>query len=585
MNHIIKYLSVIAGLFLTLGAWSQITTATFNVSKDVHVSDGSVNTNYGSSDSLWVHYARGAQGSIERTFIQFDVGSLPDEAIIVSATLKMKPADINNDEQHPFFIERVDEFWSEGTINWANAPDVYTSDQISIAHNQTTDTVLHEFDVTDHVEQMHWYNQLNFGWRIRLQTESGQQTKGVKYYSSEHDSTSWQPELEVEYILPPEIKIGVIHSEKDSTNGLADIDYSGGSSGTPTYYWIYKWSAGVLGVIQHGANPDNNDLDINDLAAGLYHIRVRDSLYSVVNNDKFFFSKWFLVGQEGVTTSIDWYHSEGFMYDVTIARNKTTDPNPQVMEDINYDYAQYMSAAETPVGSGTRYEHAGLQRWNIDFDPLLEFTKADLTMKPHYHSRATTSSNAVDVRYVSGPWLEEVVTWNTRPSVDSTVILTYAQTEPSGTNNDPDTMDYRQILEYWQANPQLNYGLEYRLSNQDQNKGAFRMWRDFHFSQGSGPILNIEFNVRAADTLYWVGVGSELDWDDPINWSDESGGAGGVGVPHVLSTVVFDGNGNYNCYSEGTKTVAEIKMISGYTSNLEFGDNELISNQLSIQNE
>ena len=60
-------------------------------------------------------------------------------------------------------------------------------------------------------------------------------------------------------------------------------------------------------------------------------------------------------------------------------------------------------------------------------------------------------------------------------------------------------------------------------------------------------------------TWYWVGGAGTWDSTTTTNWSDTSGGAGSVGVPSVIDSVVFDSlSGTGNIISTGSKIVMSL---------------------------
>ncbi|MCG8577590.1 MAG: hypothetical protein MI810_22105, partial [Flavobacteriales bacterium] len=149
-----------------------------------------------------------------------------------------------------------------------------------------------------------------------------------------------------------------------------------------------------------------------------------------------------------------------------------------------------------PPFDGTTYDAIGLARYDCDFDQLLEFSKADFITRPWYKYRANNTSNAMTYRKVSSHWQEDIVTYNTRPSVDSTGTISVAQQPTSGTSTARDTVNILDFIEYWQANPTQNYGMEMSISDLNQAGGAHRQYYDFNFGLASGPLLKLSFTVK-----------------------------------------------------------------------------------------
>lgn len=74
---------------------------------------------------------------------------------------------------------------------------------------------------------------------------------------------------------------------------------------------------------------------------------------------------------------------------------------------------------------------------------------------------------------------------------------------------------------------------------------------------------------------YWV-AGTEQDWSDSTYWSATSGGTGGASVPGSSDNVIFDGNGLGNCNTNGSRTVVNLTLSSGYTGALKVFFNQYI---------
>ena len=349
MKQVVRLFLLAVCLLLTgVGVSAQVQTVTLSPSKDSYVNSDSTDVNYWRDTTLFVYHDKlTINNDNYRSFVQFNLGSIPQTAIIYEATLKLYPLEVVDSSDHSIYIERVDTLWYKDSITWSNKPDVYTSDQLSFTDSETSsDTSYHEFDVTDHVEQMVWYEHLNHGWRIRLQSESGSNDYGIKYASAQHDSTNWRPVLEVSYILPPTIDIDVTHSTDGGDDGLTDATYTGGSGGTLDYYWLSKRNLNSETIIEAGADPSNSTIDASSLEPGLYYYKLRDSLWNVdPDNDKYLFYRWFLIGEEGQTTNVTVFKSETHMEDVTIGKSTQTNPNPPDWDNTNYDYTSYFGAA------------------------------------------------------------------------------------------------------------------------------------------------------------------------------------------------------------------------------------------------
>lgn len=160
--------------------------------------------NYGASPSI-VAEAWSANGphdinlGIRRTFIDFDLTTIPSDAQILSATLTLKNADnrVNGSGSNATFIQLVNSAWQENVITWNNQVTTTTVDRISVANFGNTDDD-YIVDMTDFAQDWHTNPANNFGFMIRLQSETI--WAWIRYASSEHADSSLRPVLAVTYI-------------------------------------------------------------------------------------------------------------------------------------------------------------------------------------------------------------------------------------------------------------------------------------------------------------------------------------------------------------------------------------------------
>jgi len=166
--------------------------------------DFCANTNYDGSET---HVAKAWTGSgyprYYRTFLEFDMTTLPGNAKIDSARLDVYWPDLG--VQHSggtysrysiasTYIRRVLENWSENSITWNNQPDDTTLNQVSV-DAPSTGTSDFSANVTEIVKDM--LRDGNYGFMWRLQTE--QYWRGMRFGSSDHTVSSKRPKLTINY--------------------------------------------------------------------------------------------------------------------------------------------------------------------------------------------------------------------------------------------------------------------------------------------------------------------------------------------------------------------------------------------------
>lgn len=139
----------------------------------------------------------GVPGTI-RSFIQFDLSGIPDNATITKAELYLYH---NQDTEHSSlsssnaaYLERVTSAWTGNSLCWNEQPLVTSDHRVSLEQSSspTQDYVL---DVTQMVGDMRQFG--NYGMRLCLQTE---QAYASMYFSSQnHANQEMHPKLVVTF--------------------------------------------------------------------------------------------------------------------------------------------------------------------------------------------------------------------------------------------------------------------------------------------------------------------------------------------------------------------------------------------------
>ena len=483
--------------------------------EDAMVGNGGIEQmNFGSQDEMRVYYNHSQQiSNTFRTFLEFDMSSIPDNALIMSAELTLYPKQIDNAEDHPIYIARVtsDGSWAESTINWDNQPDV-KADRLSFTHAQTTNTTEHNFDVEDHVQYMVNNPLVNHGWRIRLQQEQGNNSHGIVYHSSEATDVAKRPKLTVEYMLPITCTTEVVHNTAGNTDASLTATIGGGTVLRAIVVYKDEEVAGDPGNITRtlvarlfpdGTTSSNATYNTttrvftaNNLEPGSYLMLLTDYHRHLTGDPKFSAHHRFLVGREGETTEC--LIGPGYIDNVTLQRDKPTATNPLDRENTNYalDHTK-LRIADNP----NLYEFASLTRYRCDFDDKLEFSKADLKIDADYRFiRFANSSNAVDYNVLTSDWNFQSVTWNTRPGSDPAVFVHTPNSEHIGQSHTPrseiDTVSLLNLIAHWQDNPTPsgNYGFEMVLDTYGQSEYAQRTYVSSY--QLRKNYLRLEFTVK-----------------------------------------------------------------------------------------
>jgi hypothetical protein len=81
------------------------------------------------------------------------------------------------------------------------------------------------------------------------------------------------------------------------------------------------------------------------------------------------------------------------------------------------------------------------------------------------------------------------------------------------------------------------------------------------------PFLVLLSTPLLAANRFWI-AGASSNWNNPLNWSTTSGGAGGASVPGSGDVAIFNASGPGNCVLDIAPTVGGITM-SGYTGSID----------------
>jgi PKD domain-containing protein/concanavalin A-like lectin/glucanase superfamily protein/type IX secretion system substrate protein len=172
------------------------------------------NTNLGTFPEMnAMAWTSGGTPYLVRGFIRFDLSAIPANAVINQATLTLfnDPTSANGYPvgQHSSlsgsnagWLQRVTAAWNESTITWNNQPPVTTVNQVALPQS-TNGFQDYDINVTTSVQDMFINPGTNFGFMLRLQTES--YYRSLIFASSDNpDSTNW-PKLAISYSYNPVI--------------------------------------------------------------------------------------------------------------------------------------------------------------------------------------------------------------------------------------------------------------------------------------------------------------------------------------------------------------------------------------------
>ena len=140
----------------------------------------------------------GGNAGIQRSFIKFDLSSIPSTAIITSAQISLYSIDSPSTEydnplsgSNAAYLSRVTSSWNESTVTWNNQPGITTTNQVLLPQSTNDYEDYLNVDVTSLVADMIVNPTNSFGFRLSLQTET--EFRRLSFSSSDATNTAKHP--------------------------------------------------------------------------------------------------------------------------------------------------------------------------------------------------------------------------------------------------------------------------------------------------------------------------------------------------------------------------------------------------------
>lgn len=172
--------------------------------KDAKVFSLSPSNNYGNDqDFIAAAWTWDGTPGLLRSYLQFDLSSIPEEAGIISAKLSL----FYNDEstsngqegENAAYLRRVIEDWDESTIDWTSKPDATSENQIYLNESTSISQDYLDIDVKTLVQDMIENPEESFGFLMILDVE--ETYASMKFCTSDFDEEDQRPMLEIVYSL------------------------------------------------------------------------------------------------------------------------------------------------------------------------------------------------------------------------------------------------------------------------------------------------------------------------------------------------------------------------------------------------
>ena len=160
---------------------------------DTYSNQATPSTNTGTATSLSVQSATSAN---RRTFLRFDLSSIPTTARVQRATLQLTMSTAPT-ATRTYEVDKVAATWGETTLTWANMPTAAAA-TASVASG-TTSAVNLTWDVTADAKTFVANSATNFGWQVKDTVESSATTRTATFRSDEYTTVAERPSLTVIY--------------------------------------------------------------------------------------------------------------------------------------------------------------------------------------------------------------------------------------------------------------------------------------------------------------------------------------------------------------------------------------------------
>jgi hypothetical protein len=157
-----------------------------------------------------------------RTLLQYNLSQIPQNAIIMSATLSLKGAGHNSSfSSNVSNLFRVTQPWTYTNATWNNMNNKYSyTDAITI--QGTTSGAPYENRIVSLTSMVqYWVNNpsMNYGMMLKLVSESG--TVSMQFGTDNNTSPTYRPVLTISYVLSPQKSSNnTVFDEKLATNPI-----------------------------------------------------------------------------------------------------------------------------------------------------------------------------------------------------------------------------------------------------------------------------------------------------------------------------------------------------------------------------
>ena len=246
-----------------------------------HDGNNTASTNFGSAVQNAAYTIPGNNGplNINRALIQFDMSTIPQNAIITSANLNLYALGPigsltgHSGQNNSAYIKRVTAPWSENTVTWNNQPATTIQNEVTLAPSTNSTQDYLNIDVKLLVQDMLINN--NYGFLLKQVNEVT--TNVLLFCSSDYSDPNKFPSLEICYKLPSSIAINndINRGFKvfpNPTSNILNLEFEETNINEDVLIELFTIDGKIIKSIAN--KKINTSLKINDIDTGIYFLKI-----------------------------------------------------------------------------------------------------------------------------------------------------------------------------------------------------------------------------------------------------------------------------------------------------------------------
>lgn len=470
MNRIV----VLFTFLVSFCGYSQpVTLSPLYAVEDAYTSSASPSTPFGGLGTLEVSKTA---SSTFRTFLKFNLDSIPANAVITSAILKLTPSGTENvtpTNSTQLYLDVCNTSWTEPGIT--HSSNISNNTFFATIGVSNLNSGKREFEVKSFVQAIVEGRLPNTGWRIRRSDELTNMS--TVYFSRENATLSNRPQLVITYYLKSFVSAAaIVHtSTLTSSDGSISPTITNGSSVSKSYRWYDSIGTQI-------ATTQN----LTGIKRGWYGLKyfgsaIGDTTYQA-----------FIVGTQCQNTSVTFAPGPNYIDDAVITSLVRGSGTTSFFHTYHNSGANINFGAERWTNSSVWYDLSSMMRFRLWIDPATEINSALLTLTGNSHN-TSGRTNESEFDLITSNWTETGVAYNNAPTYTTTNNILI---NPIPTGNTNLTSDIAGFFNVWKANNPNNNGMLLQLQSYIGNSYT-RM--QFHSSDvtTAGNRPKVVFSIQA----------------------------------------------------------------------------------------